>query len=86
MPSSDDRNPPRSTAVPTLIEQEGPWGGPRYNYRGAELWSDAAGRRWQVWIESHPLRGLSLPSRQRAMAIVDRWVDRGDLPEASNQN
>jgi len=63
-----------------LLRAEGSWGGPVYTYRGAEVWSDAASARWQVWISDHPLRGLTLYGPDRAIRIVDAWAEGRRLP------
>jgi len=63
-----------------LVHDAGPWGGPVYAYRGAEIWVNATQRRWQVWIEDHPLRGLTLHSMARAIRIIDAWIDGRRLP------
>lgn len=87
MPVEDGVGPDGSCTVlrlpaasPRLLREDGPWDGPVYAYRTAEIWADATGERWQVWIEDHPLRGLTLPSIARAIRIIDAWTDGYRLP------
>jgi len=63
-----------------LVESSGPWGGPVYEYRGAQIWANAAATEWQLWIDDHPLRGLSLRRLSRAIELADAWIDRRALP------
>ncbi len=63
-----------------LVEEVGAWGGPVYAYRGAQIWTNAAATEWQLWIDDHPLRGLSLRRLSRAIELADAWIDRRALP------
>jgi len=62
------------------VTETGEWEGPTYAYRGAVIWTNAASTKWQVWIDGHPLRGLSLRDLARAVAMIDAWVEDGRLP------
>ena len=46
----------------------GPWGGPVYNYRGAEIRCNKGGHVCALLMEGHPLNGASFgwwaPSRR----------------------
>jgi len=63
-----------------LVEEAGEWGGPTYDYRGARIWTNATGDSWQLWIDEHPLRGVSLPRIDRAMRLADAWFDGRSIP------
>ena len=56
---------------PELTAEAGPWGGPVYRYRGAEIRCDKAGDVCGLFMEGHPLHGHrfgvvgTIPGRRR---------------------
>jgi hypothetical protein len=42
---------------PDLVAAEGPWGGPVYTYRGAEIRCAKGGHVCALFMEGHPLHG-----------------------------
>ena len=68
-------------AKPKLVTAEGPWGGPVYRYRGAEIRCDKAGDVCGLFMEGHPLQGHTFGVVGTVTPLVDLWVDIRGLPE-----
>ncbi len=59
----------------------GPWGGPVFRYRGAEIRCLKGGHVCSLLMESHPLHGLTFGVPGTVTALVDSWLDHGRLPD-----
>ena len=66
---------------PELTAEAGPWGGPVYRYRGAEIRCDKGGHVCGLFMEGHPLHGHSFGAVGTVTPLVDLWVDIRGLPE-----
>ena len=64
-----------------LTAAEGPWGGPVYAYRGAEIRCAEGGHTCALIMEGHPLHGRSFGAVGTVTPLVDLWVDIRGLPE-----
>ena len=67
-------------AQPELVIAEGPWGGPVYRYRGAEIRCNKGGHVCALLMEGHPLHGATFGAAGTATPLVDLWVEEGRLP------
>lgn len=68
---------------PHALEQlaaSGPWGGPSYRYRGAEILCLPGGRFCGLMMPTHPLTGRAFGAASRLRTIVDVWLDENRLP------
>ena len=66
---------------PTETAAQGPWGGPVYSYRGAEIRCLPGGHVCGLLMESHPLHGHSFGAPGTITPLVDLWLDKRLLPE-----
>ncbi len=66
---------------PELVTAEGPWGGPVYHYRGAEIRCTKGGHVCGLYMEGHPLHGHTFGVVGTITPLVDLWVDIRGLPE-----
>ena len=73
-PDLPDRPFPLETAT------VGPWGGPVYSYRGAEIRCAKGGHVCSLFLEGHPLHGSSFGVVGTITPLIDLWLDEGRLP------
>ena len=66
---------------PGLVTAEGPWGGPTYSYRGAEIRCAKSGQVCGLVMEGHPFDGATFGAVGTVTLLVDLWVDIRALPE-----
>jgi hypothetical protein len=75
---------PPDPAPPPMPEQttaEGPWGGPSFRYRGAEIHCLKGGHVCGLRMEGHPLDGQTFGVPGSIYALVDLWLDEKRLPD-----
>ena len=70
--------PPRPG--PELVTAEGPWGGPVYRHRGAEIRCNKGGHVCGLFMEGHPLDGSTFGVVGTVTPLVDLWVEERRLP------
>ncbi len=73
-----DLAPQRHALLETAAK--GPWGGPVFSYRGAEIRCLPGGLVCGLLMESHPLHGWTFGVPGTITPLVDRWLDHGRLP------
>jgi len=76
MPSPDqlERPSPLETAA------VGPWGGPVYSYRGAEIRCNKGGHVRTLLMPDHPLHGRNFSVAGTITPLIDLWVEERRLP------
>ena len=67
---------------PELTAAEGPWGGPVYSYRGAEIRCNKGGHVCGLFLEGHPLHGSAFGVPGTITPFIDLWVEEGRLGDA----
>ena len=65
---------------PELVTAEGPWGGPVYRYRGAEIRCNKGGYVYALLMEGDPCNGATFGVAGTVTPLVDLWVEEGRLP------
>jgi hypothetical protein len=65
---------------PELVAAEGPWGGPVYNHRGAEIRCQKGGHVCALLMPGHPLDGLTFGAPGTVAGLIDLWVQERRLP------
>ncbi len=65
---------------PELVAAEGPWGGPVYSYRGAEIRCLKGGHVCGLLMPDHPLDGATFGVPGTVTNLVDLWVEERRLP------
>jgi hypothetical protein len=60
---------------------EGPWGGPTYTYRGAEIRCSKGAHVCGLVMEGHPLSGMSFGVAGTITPLVDLWIEEQRLPD-----
>ena len=73
-----DRSPER--VEPELVTAEGPWGGPVYRYRGAEIRCNRGGHVCTLLMPGHPLHGSPFGGVGTITPLIDLWVEENRLP------
>lgn len=63
-----------------LAAAEGPWGGPVYRYRGAEIRCLRGGHVCALLMEAHPLHGGTFGVPGTITHLIDLWVEKQRLP------
>jgi hypothetical protein len=58
----------------------GPWGGPSYRYRGAEIRCSSGGHVCGLTMRDHPLNSATFGVVGTITPLVDLWVDEKRLP------
>jgi hypothetical protein len=58
----------------------GPWGGPTFSYRGARIECMKGAHVCGLFMEGHPLDGITFGVVGTITPLVDSWLDRGSLP------
>ncbi len=68
---------------PELTAAEGPWGGPAYAYRGAEIRCAKGGHVCGLLMGGHPLHGHTFGAvgTLAVTPLVDLWVEERRLPD-----
>ena len=61
------------------IASAGPWDGPSYRYRGAEIMCIPGGRVCGLVMRGHPLNGGTFGTVSTITRLVDLWLDEGRL-------
>ena len=65
---------------PELLAGQGPWGGPVYSYRDAEIRCGPGGHVCSLFLDGHPLDRASFGALGTIRPLVDAWLDEGRLP------
>jgi hypothetical protein len=65
---------------PELVTAQGPWGGPVYRCRGAEIRRNKGGHVCALLMEGHPCNGATFGAVGTITPLVDLWVEEGRLP------
>ncbi len=68
----------------TLLElaaELGPWGGPVYNYRGAEIRCNKGGLVCTLFLEDHPPNGNTFGVVGTITPLIDIWLDHRRLAD-----
>jgi hypothetical protein len=65
---------------PELVTAQGPWGGPVYRCRGAEIRRNKGGHVCALLMEGHPCSGATFGAVGTITPLVDLWVEEGRLP------
>ena len=65
---------------PELVTAEGPWGGPVYAHRGAEIRCHKGRHVRALFMEGHPLHGMTFGVVGTITPLVDLWVEERRLP------
>ncbi len=71
---------PPQRPEPEMTTAAGPWGGPVYSYRGAEIRCARGGYVCSLFMEGHPLHGSSFGVVGTITPLVDLWVEERRLP------
>jgi hypothetical protein len=64
-----------------LVTAEGPWGGPVFRYRGAEIRCNKGGHVCALFMPGHPLDGHSFGAPGTITHLVDLWIKEQRLPD-----
>lgn len=59
----------------------GPWGGPVYGYRGAEIRCNRGGHVCTLLMPGYPLHGHTFGVLGTVTPLVDPWLEGGRLPD-----
>ncbi len=65
---------------PELVAAEGPWGGPVFRHRGAEIRCAKGGHGCGLFMESHPFNGATFGAVGTVTLLVDLWIEGRLLP------
>ena len=71
---------PPDRPFPVETAAVGPWGGPVYSYRGAEIRCNKGGHVCSLFMEDHPLNGSSFGVVGTITPLIDLWVEERRLP------
>ena len=63
-----------------LVAAEGPWGGPLFRYRGAEIRCTKGGHVCTLSMEGHPFHGATFGTVGTVRLLVDLWIKGRLLP------
>ena len=66
---------------PETVTEVGPWGGPVYHHRGAEIRCAKGGHVCALLMPEHPLHGHTFGVPGTVAGLIDRWVDDRRLPD-----
>ncbi len=70
---------PSQRSEPELVTTEGPWGGPVYHHRGAEIRCAKDGHV-ALLMEGHPFHGATFGAVGTVTLLVDLWIKGRLLP------
>ncbi len=75
-------SPPDQPERPFPVETaaQGPWGGPVYRHRGAEIRCNRRGHVCALLVPDHPLHGSTFGVVGTVTLLVDLWVEERRLP------
>jgi hypothetical protein len=65
---------------PTETAAVGPWGGPVYSYRNAEIRCNRRGQVCALLMPGHPLHGSFFGAVGTITPLIDLWVEERRLP------
>ena len=65
---------------PELVAAEGPWGGPVYRHRGAEIRCAQGDHVCALLMEGHPFHGATFGTVGTVTLLVDLWIEGRLLP------
>ena len=65
---------------PELTAEAGPWGGPVWRYRGAEIRCLKGGHVCALLMKGHPLDGHTFGVVGTVTPLVDLWIRERRLP------
>ncbi len=65
---------------PELTAEAGPWGGPVFRYRGAEIRCLKGGHVCALLMPDHPLHGSTFGVPGTITPLVDLWIRERRLP------
>ena len=71
---------PSERPSPTETAAQGPWGGPVYSYRAAEIRCNRGGQVCTLLMPGHPLHGNSFGVVGTVTPLIDVWVEEHRLP------
>ena len=71
---------PPQRPQPEMTTAAGPWGGPVYRHRGAEIRCAKGGHVCSLFMEGHRLHGSSFGVAGTITPLIDAWLDKGRLP------
>ena len=71
---------PAERPDPELTAAEGPWGGPVYSYRDAEIRCAKGGHVCALFMPDHPLDGMTFGAPGTITHLVDLWLRERRLP------
>ena len=74
-PDPPERPRPEQTAA------QGPRRGPTYIYRGARIECGPGGHVCGLFLDGHPLDGMTFGVVGTITPLVDLWLDEGRLPD-----
>ncbi len=64
-----------------LVAEAGPWGGPVFRYRGAEIRCNKGGHVCALFMPDHPLHGSTFGVPGTITPLVDLWIRERRLPD-----
>lgn len=71
---------PPERPFPVETAAVGPWGGPIYDYRGAEIRCNRSGHVCILPMPGHPLHGSPFGVVGTMTPLMDPWVEERRLP------
>ena len=71
--------PPTSPDL-ELVTEAGPWGGPVFRYRGAEIRCAKGSHVCTLFMEGHPFHGATFGAVGTVRLLVDLWIKGRLLP------
>jgi hypothetical protein len=71
---------PPARPEPERTNAKGPWGGPTYSYRGARIECYPGGHACGLFMEGHPLDGMTFGTLGTVTPLVDVWVEERQFP------
>lgn len=80
MASPSASTPPAAPHQLELVEADGPWGGPAFRYRGAEIRCLPGGNVCGLFMAEHPFYGSSFGVPGTIPPLIDLWLDEKRLP------
>ena len=66
---------------PELVAAEGPWGGPVFRHRGAEIRCLKGGQVCALVMPRHPLDGMTFGVPGTITPLADLWIREQRLPD-----
>jgi hypothetical protein len=72
---------PIERPFPVETAAEGPWRGPSYSYRGARIECLPGGHVCALFMDGHPLHGMTFGVVGTITPLVDLWLEERRLPD-----